>query len=389
MNTKNKNKLSIYAVGDTESYHRSFYGGYGMTGPGRNKPYFDNPETLYEPAKLTLKEADIRFGMVCGVYSDRGLTKTTHFTNRGVSMSPEHVSVLTYAGFDVMGIGCNNHLTQGEEAFLDTLDILTKNKIKLVGSGRNIDEARRPVILEQKGTKVGFLHYNSICPPGFEAGLNKPGCAPLRASTHFEGFDWQPGAPPKIISTADKDDLSAMIADIKKLRPLVDVLILSLHWGVRFVPAIIAMYQTEVGHAAIDAGVDLILGHHPHILRGIEVYKGKVIFYSLANFVMPDPSGGKTGPVTLYYLRRDYPDYPDYNWPVDCRKSILAKCLISNKKIEKVSYLPIMINGHAQPEILPYSDKRSSKVFDYMEWCCQDQGIDTNFSREGDEVVVS
>ncbi len=67
---------------------------------------------------------------------------------------------------------------------------------------------------------------------------------------------------------------------------------------------------------------------------------------------------------------------------------MVAKCLISNKKIEKVSYLPIMINGHAQPEILPRSDKRSSEVFDYIEWGCQDQGLDTRFSREGDEVVV-
>ncbi|MFC1987469.1 CapA family protein [Chloroflexota bacterium] len=176
--------------------------------------------------------------------------------------------------------------------------------------------------------------------------------------------------------------------DIKKLRPLVDILILSIHWGVHFVPALIAMYQKEVGYAAIDAGVDLILGHHPHILKGIEVYKGKVIFYSLCNFVMPSAKGASRSK-SILAGRRDFPDYPDYRYPVDSRKSMVAKCLISNKQIDKVSYLPIMINGHAQPEILSCSDKRSTEVFDYIEWCCRDQGLHTRFSREVDEVIVS
>ncbi len=67
---------------------------------------------------------------------------------------------------------------------------------------------------------------------------------------------------------------------------------------------------------------------------------------------------------------------------------MVAKCLVSNKKIEKVSYLPVMINKQAEPEVLPHSDKRSSEVFDYVEWCCRDQELDTRFSREGDKVVV-
>ena len=67
---------------------------------------------------------------------------------------------------------------------------------------------------------------------------------------------------------------------------------------------------------------------------------------------------------------------------------MIAKCIVSDKKIEKVSYLPVMINKHAQPEVLLRSDERSSEIFDYMAWCCKDQGIDTNFSWEGDEVVV-
>ncbi|MFC1987838.1 CapA family protein [Chloroflexota bacterium] len=350
----NTDRLSIYAVGDTRDAKN-------------NRP---NPESYFELALPTLKQADILFGQL-----EAAIT------------NPERVSMLTYAGFDVLSFASNHVLNWGEEALLKTIDTLTRNNIQPIGVGRNIDEARKPVIFERKGNKVGFLAYCSVLPKGQEAGPNKPGGAPMRVSTYYEQIDWQPGTPPKIITVANKDDLAAMVDDVKKLRPQVDVLIMSIHWGVHFVPAVIAMYQKEVAYAAIDAGVDLILGHHAHILKGIEVYKGKAIFYSIGNFVSPSLKGVKSLVAELYG-EVDDPEYPEYNAPVDSRKSSMAKCIISNKEIEKVSYLPIMINGHAQPEILPRSDKRSSEVVDYIEWCCRDQGLDTKFSREGDEVVI-
>jgi len=142
-----------------------------------------------------------------------------------------------------------------------------------------------------------------------------------------------------------------MIDDIRKVKPLADVVILCIHWGVHFVPATVAIYQKEVGYDAINAGADLILGSHAHILKGIEVYEGKVIFYSLCNFVM---SARRVGPeatfwTTLYGIKED----PEYPFPADSRKTIIAKCIIADKKIAKVSYLPVMINKRAQPEILP------------------------------------
>ncbi len=72
----------------------------------------------------------------------------------------------------------------------------------------------------------------------------------------------------------------------------------------------------------------------------------------------------------------------------DGRKTIMAKCLISDKKIQRVSFLPFLINNLGQPEPLSAEDKRSGEVYEYVMWCCQDQKLDTNFVREGDEVVV-
>ncbi|MFC1987445.1 CapA family protein [Chloroflexota bacterium] len=368
----NPSKLSIYAVGDT-------------------KPNRPNSESLFELALPTLKKADILYGQLEYPLSEKGELQQCAYPTRNLKgLSPDKVSVLTYAGFDVMSFAGNNTFARGVEAILETIETLTKNNIQIVGVGKNIDEARKPVILERKGTKVGFLDYASVLPRGYQAEPNKPGCAPMRASTFYEQVDWQAGTPPKIVTLANKDDLAAMVDDIKKVRSKVDVLIMCIHWGVHLIPSVIAMYQKEVAHAAIDAGVDLILGSHPHILKGIEVYKGKVIIYSLGNFILPTDKGDVCIGTILYrgYGVKEYDEYPDYGFPVDARKSMVAKCLISDKKIEKVSYLPVMINEHAQPEVLTRSDKRSTEVFDYMVWCCRDQGLDTKFSWEGDEAII-
>ena len=362
----NPEKVSFYATGDIIPDH-------------------PNPQWLFELALPTIKKADILFGQLEANLSEKGEPQT-HST-KTISIPSERVSGLTYAGFDVMSFASNHTLDRGTEALFETINTLTENNIPIIGVGRNIDEARKPLILERKGTRVGFLAYASVFPKGYEAKANKAGLAPVRVSTFYEQIDSQPATPPRIISFANKDDLAAMVDDIKKLRPQVDILIMSIHWGIHFVPGMIAMYQKEIGYAAIDAGVDLILGHHAHILKGIEVYKGKVIFYSLCNFVMPAGKGARSHLKELYGIKLD-PEYIEYDHHVDARKTILAKCIVSDKKIEKVSYLPIMVDKQAKPEILPHSDKRSTEVFDYMNWCCQDQGIDTKFTWEGDEVVI-
>lgn len=375
---KNSEKVSIYAVGDVI-------------------PERPNPEALFELAVPTLKDADILFGQLEAPLTDKGTPQLQAFPEGEPQMQrfpggrrviPEWVSGLTYAGFDLMSFASNHTLDRSEEGLFATIDTLTMNNIAVIGVGKNIDEARKSLILERKGTKVAFLAYCSVLPKGYEARPDKSGCAPIRASTSYEQIDWQPGTPPRILTFANKDDLAAMVEDIKQVRHLADMVIMSIHWGVHNVPAIIAMYQKEIGYAAIDGGADLILGHHGHILKGIEVYKGKVIFYDLANFVMPTKPSGWRSPVKAMYGIKVDPEYPDYDFPVDSRKSIIAKCIVANKKIERVSYLPVMINGYAQPEVLPRSDKRSAEVFEYMNWCCHNQGLDSKFSWEGDEVVI-
>ena len=350
-------------------------------------PIREHPEEVFDLTRSILKDGDITFGQLERNLSERG-TEQRHMMP-GSRTHPRVGKALADAGFDIMSFASNHTLDFSEEALFDTIHVMKENNIGVIGVGRNIEEARRPAIIERKGARVGFLAYCSVVPKGYEAREDKPGLAPVRATTFYEQVDWQPGTPPRIISQAYHEDLAAMMEDIRKLRPKVDVLVVSHHWGIHFEPSTIAMYQYEVGHAAIDAGADIIIGHHAHILKGIEVYKGKVIFFSLCNFNM-DFSAARLSEMMFYnfYDWEIDPEYPTYGFPIDSQKVILVKCTIADKKIKRVAFLPIWMNKKGQSELLSRSDPRNDEVYRYMEWLCKDQKLDTKFTREGDEVVV-
>jgi poly-gamma-glutamate synthesis protein (capsule biosynthesis protein) len=189
--------------------------------------------------------------------------------------------------------------------------------------------------------------------------------------------------------------MAAMLEDIRKLKAQVDVLVLSLHWGLHFMRAKLATYQQEVGYAAIDAGADIIIGTHAHILKGFEVYKGKVIFYSLCNFILdssmrgwPNISPEKKEIISAYNWVIE-PEWANtYPHPPDSRKTIVVKITMADKRIEKVSFLPTMINIKAQPRILPRTDPGFNEVLKYMDAITEEAGLNGRYKVEGEEAVV-
>jgi poly-gamma-glutamate synthesis protein (capsule biosynthesis protein) len=366
--------LTVLAVGDV--------------GPDREKP-----ESIFELAGPVIQEADVRFCQLERILSSRGSLQV-QIRNHHSRVDPKNVSALTFAGFDVVSFASNHSLDWGREGFLDTIDLVKTEGMKVLGAGRDIAEARKPVILEKKGVRIAFLGYCTVLPKGWEAGPSVPGCAPLRARTFYEQIDWQAGTPPRIITTTLAEDLEAMVADIRNARSQADVVLLSIHWGVHFLPAVIADYQREAGHAAIEAGADAILGHHAHILKGVEVYKGKPIFYSLGNFAFDVPARFVLDDPGYQQMRQRYPwevdpEYVGYGYPVDSRKTLIVKCRIERKGIVRVSFLPALINKHAQPEVLKSGDNRFYEVVEYMRSVSQSQKLKVTLTPEGDEVIVS
>ena len=373
----NKEKITLIAVGDVMLYG-------------------DATETIFDYVRDVMHSGDITFANCEQMYSNKGYDRMTGEANR--TDPTKSIATLIDAGLDVISLANNHTLDLGTEALLDTIERMGKTNIKIVGVGNNIVEARQPVILERKGNRVGFLAYGCIGPDGYEAWEDKPGYAPMRAWTIYEKWDYQPGTPPRIITLAYKDDLAAMEEDIRKLKSQVDVVAVSFHWGLHFQPEIIPMYGFEIGHAACDAGADIILGTHAHILKGIEVYKGKVIFHGQSNFAFRGRRGRPTEaprPLSEYarLLREMYhfepdPEYPGILHP-EAKPTFIAKAIIEDGKIKKVSYIPCYIKKEGEPEIVTRSDHRGEEVFSYIEKISRSQNLSTKFTWEGDEVVIN
>ncbi len=352
----------------------------------------EDPEELHALVKPVLAEADILFCQLEASISDKkGQLMLGGWGPR--QLGTKVIKGYKSAGFNVISFASNDALDWGHERFLDTFENLRKSGIQAIGGGKNIAEARKPAILECKGNRVGILTYCSIVFPYAEATPNRAGIAPLRAWTHYERWDYeQPGTPPLIISRPYVEDLEAMVQDIKKLKSQVDVVAVSFHWGIHFAPKEIAMYQPETAHAAIDAGADIILGHHPHILKGVEVYKGKPIFYSLNMFgfdIVDFPDQKHMASARKLYKFEPDPEYPLYPFHPDAKMSILVKCLISDKQIQRVSFLPVWIHPSNQPEIVVRGSKQFDEVVAYMEEITKDQELNVKFTVEGDEVVIT
>ena len=170
---------------------------------------------------------------------------------------PEAADALSRAGFTVLTLANNHIMDFGAEGLAGTLSNLDRAKIQHTGAGTTLDEARREALVTVKGKRVAFLAYSLTYPAEFFAGVRHPGTAQGVAALVYD--------------------------DIVRARKTSDYVVVSFHWGAELA-GMPKPYQQKAAHAAIDAGADLVLGHHPHVLQGIEQYRGKTILYSLGNF---------------------------------------------------------------------------------------------------------
>jgi hypothetical protein len=347
------------------------------------------PMSLYPVlAKPTLAGADIRFAQVERVYSERGSLQV-HSGGAHSRVKPHMASIFTDSGFNVVSLASNHAMDWGPDALLDTVQLFKDKGIQAVGVGRNLTEARRPAIVEKNGVKTAFLAYCSVLQTGYAAGPDKVGIAPLRAHTYYESFDYQAGVPPRVVTVPYEEDLAGMVEDIAAAKKSAHSVVVSLHWGIHFIPKMIADYQVTAANAAFRAGADLILGHHAHAPKAIGVHQGKTCFYSLSNFMMSSTS--KT-PAKGAEFEKQYgvtldPDYPHLSYGADAKRSLIAKAVLSREGVKRVSFLPVLIDKQLRPEVLRSGDARFDDAVRFMDWASED--FDHRFSVEGDEVLIS
>ena len=366
----------------------------------------EEAESQFDLVSATLKAADVVTGQgenTCTlkpvVTAARSFANDPAGTVRPVD--PRYLGVYQKAGFNVIHLAGNHIWDLGIPGIEDTLKELRKSGVAVVGAGMDLDEARKPAIVKRDGTRFGFLSYNCTGPKEAYANPNKPGCAYIHILNAYELDQPNPGGNVHVYTVAEPTSRRWMEEDVRKLRPLCDVLVVHFHKGLGYTPIEIAMYDREVSYAAIAAGADLIVAEHAHILKGIEFYQGKAIFHGLCNFTgSPRPAPGTVDPRPAwqlkqrqYNLKRLYhldfdPAHPERDMLPEARQTIVAKCTVENGKISRLSYLPGYINDEGQPEILKKSDKKAQGVFKYMDKITRAAGLNARYEWDGDEVVI-
>jgi poly-gamma-glutamate capsule biosynthesis protein CapA/YwtB (metallophosphatase superfamily) len=353
-----------------------------------------DPDSCFSDTAALLNSAELVFGQLETSFAAKGtrLPQARH----AVLTAPATAAALARAGFDVISFAGNHCLDWGNEAFFETIQHVTDHGMQIVGAGENIAAARRPVIRRlADGSRVAFLAYCSILPTGYWAEERRPGCAPMRAFTIYEQIEHdQPGTPPRIHSYPQREDLAAMQADIRAARAVADVVLVSQHWGIHFVRATIADYQRDVARAAIAAGADAILGHHAHILKGVEFIDGKPVIYSLCNFAtdlrMDAEHVNRKSFKEIQSLGENWvPDFDSlYNLPPASRWSMVARLHIAGGRLLETAVLPLWIDRDAVPRLPTASDPHYSEVVEYLRAVTAEAGLNARFTPAGDRVVL-
>jgi len=246
----------------------------------------------------TLRNADLRYcNLECPV-SDRGRNLHHLYSFRA---DPRVIEGLQATGFDVVSQANNHTYDWGPEALLDSVERLRAAGIRPVGAGQNIMAAHYPLLVNVGSLRIAFLAYVDIDPKEATAGVNRPGVAWL--------------------------DPAQVLADIRLARPLADLLVVCPHWGVEYAlqPT---RDQVELAHQIIDAGADMIVGSHPHVVQPLEKYRDHWIAYSLGNFVFD-----QQGPAT--------------------HRGLMLKATVFDKRIIDVTPIAISINSHYQAILAP------------------------------------
>lgn len=244
----------------------------------------------FDGTRKILGQSHVVFGNLEGPLTRRGKAeKNKKYIFR---TPPAKVArALQKAGFDVVSLANNHSLDYGAVGLADTIDALAAEGIRHVGAGQNSGDARAPTFVIVGDHAIAFLAYSLTFPENFWATRTRPGTA-FGHEKHI-------------------------IADIKAARDVADIVLVSFHWGQESTTDL-REYQTRLGRAAIDAGAQAVLGHHPHILQGVEHYKQGVILYSLGNFVFGS------------YSRKS-------------RHSVIAHLYFTGSRLSQVRLLPINV----------------------------------------------
>lgn len=287
----------------------------------------------FDDTRDLLKRSHVVFGNLEGPLTRRGeAEKDKQFVFR--SPPAKVASALKQAGFDVVSLANNHSLDYGAIGLKDTINALAAAGIRHVGAGKNSRDARAPTFVVVGDHTIAFLAYSLTFPENFWARRQRPGTA-FGHEKHI-------------------------VADVAAAREVADIVLVSFHWGREGITEL-RDYQTRLGRAAIDAGAQAVLGHHPHILQGVEHYRQGVILYSLGNFTFGS------------YSQR-------------ARHSVIAHLYFNGSQLSQVRLLPVNVfNSDVIFRPRPLRGEDANKVVRELQQLASELGTEI---RNDDGVAV-
>lgn len=365
-----------------------------------------DPEKYFDTSKDLLKAADIAVGNMEDPHTDRPSWSNME-SHSAPASALENLSAFKYAGFDVATIGGNHCFDQGAYGILDPIEYFRENGIAACGSGKDCFEARKPAIVERKGIKTAFLHYNLTGPRECYATVMKAGCAYIRIATAYCNDRAEPGGSPSAIYTiADPRGKKNMADDILAAKKAADHVIVYFHSGSPG-KALLNQYELDLTHYAVDMGAAAVLCCHTHAIASMEVYRGKPIYYGLGNFVTvtgamdPDAPNARQRRTNFYGWPGIQPwwDYdvfkmlgpgkvPNYPFAEYSRNTMIARLEFDKDGLLSAGFIPCWINDAAQPTPVTRNGK-GREVVEYIADWEKKAGFTFPFTwnSEGTEIV--
>jgi len=249
----------------------------------------------FQAAIAAMREADLVIANLEMPLSRRGSKVPKHSNLRS---DPDVIRDVQTMGVQAVTLANNHMCDYGPEGLLDTVAACREAGIACCGAGADLNEALAPARLRAGGVDVALLSVACTLPVESAARPGKPGIAPIEVGFSFEPdvnlMVEQPGTMPLVRTWVAAKDQQLVCDRIAALRAEGRTVIVGIHWGVPEhwlspVSGRLAEYQRPLGHALIDAGAEIVFGHHSHSLHPIEVYRSRPIFYSAGNFLFEDP----------------------------------------------------------------------------------------------------
>ena len=308
-----------------------------------SSPAADRKEESARQMYEVLRKSDVAFGNC-----EQAIASVGYLQPKAAVMGwPSILDDFQTAGFDLLALANNHYMDLGEEAALQGLDEIHRRGFTTGGGGKNLAEALAPGVREVKGLRVGLLAFwcaeDGFNPPGYmelaRAGENKAGIA-IVAGFHVE----IPGNAGRSYLLPRATDLEVLRKAVEQARNQVDFLMVSfhMHWSGPSRKEV-AEGRKIICRAAVDAGADLVVGHGPHILNGVEIHRGKPILHSLGHFYFQTVRDGRSLPqfmqspamVNLVETGFDTPEH---------RMTAIARVIVGSNGVRRLDMLPVTVD---------------------------------------------